>query len=164
MSEEATNLPDIGIEPLKLRAMDAEDLAVLSARLQDAIVPVSDMAFLPEERRFALVANRFLWESMRRKTTEAGSQDAVYLRRNCGLRFEAVTAVRRRGIDLRDRERMLDLLAIRWHRDAVQLDFAGDATLRLEVEKLHCFAEDIGDPWPTARRPTHRFDDEGETS
>nr|WP_242480642.1 DUF2948 family protein [Rhodovibrio sodomensis] len=49
-------------KPLKLRAYDREDFAVVSAVLQDALVPVIDMAWLPEEQRFALVANRFRWE------------------------------------------------------------------------------------------------------
>lgn len=164
MTEGATNLPDTGIEALKLRALDGEDLDVLSARLQDAIVPICDMAFLPAEHRFVFVANRFLWESVARHEAADDAQKPVYLRRNCGVRFETVSAVRRRGIDLRDRERMLQLLAIRWHEDTVLIEFSGNATLQLDVEKLHCFAEDIGDPWPTTRRPMHRFEDEGETS
>ena len=47
---------------LKLRAHDAEDLAVVSALLQDAIVPAKEMTFLADERRFVMVANRFMWE------------------------------------------------------------------------------------------------------
>ena len=50
-------------DPLKLRAEDEEDLAVVSTILQDALVPVAEMAYLPEEKRFVLVANRFKWEA-----------------------------------------------------------------------------------------------------
>ena len=49
--------------PLKLRAMDDEDLGVVSAFLQDAIVPLAEMEFVPGEKRFALVASRFRWEN-----------------------------------------------------------------------------------------------------
>ncbi|MGY9006559.1 MAG: DUF2948 family protein, partial [Alphaproteobacteria bacterium] len=51
-------------EPLKLRAIDSDDLDVLGAFLQDALVPVCDMQFIPDERRFVLVANRFCWERL----------------------------------------------------------------------------------------------------
>jgi len=47
---------------LKLRAEDDEDLAVVSAFLQDALLPVAEMVYLPAEQRFVLVANRFMWE------------------------------------------------------------------------------------------------------
>jgi len=50
-------------DALRLLARDEEDLAVISAILQDALIPVSEMAYLPDERRFALVANRFRWEA-----------------------------------------------------------------------------------------------------
>src|SRR3546814_12419703 len=48
---------------LKLRARDDEDLQALAALLQDALVPLSDMLYEPELRRFALVVNRFMWEA-----------------------------------------------------------------------------------------------------
>ncbi len=51
-------------EPLKLRAVDANDLAVIGACLQDALVPVQDMCFLADEHRFVMVANRFCWEKL----------------------------------------------------------------------------------------------------
>jgi len=45
--------------PLKIIARDAEDLAVVAACLQDALIPLNEMRYLPQERRFILVANRF---------------------------------------------------------------------------------------------------------
>ena len=46
---------------LKLIALDAEDLSVLSANLQDAVLRIADIAYLPREKRFAAIANRFDW-------------------------------------------------------------------------------------------------------
>ena len=54
--------PDEGAA-LKLRAEDTEDLAVISACLQDALVAVRDLAYAPEEHSFLFVANRFRWEN-----------------------------------------------------------------------------------------------------
>lgn len=155
---------------LKLRADDPEDLAIVSTQLQDAIVPIGDMAFLAAQKRFVMVANRFMWEVgavEREQTADADDvpDDAqVYLRSNCGVRFEGVTAVRTRGVDLQDRAQMLELLAVRWVDGGTELNFSGDATVRLEMKRPVCLIEDIGEPWPTTRRPSHMFEEEAETS
>src|SRR3546814_15411105 len=85
--------------PLKLRARDDEDLPILSAHLQDAIVPITDVAFEAATRRFVMVINRFKWEAGEQPTELAlGSDEAdeegqarpSYLRTNCGVRMEGV--------------------------------------------------------------------------
>lgn len=155
---------------LRLRADDPEDLAIVSAQLQDAIVPIGDMAFLAAQKRFVMVANRFMWEIGAVENGAAAEDDEpseagqVYLRSNCGIRFEGVTAVRSRGVDLQDRAQMLELLAVRWVDGGTELDFSGDATVRLEMKRPVCLIEDIGEPWPTTRRPSHMFEEEAETS
>ena len=73
-------------------------------------------------------------------------------------RFESVVAVRTKGIDLRNRERILELLTIQPEPGAVLLVFADNVTLRLEIEELSCFLEDLGDSWPTRWRPCHPDD------
>jgi hypothetical protein len=133
-------------EALRLRAEDEEDLAVISAILQDALVAVGDMAFVAEDRRFVLMASRL-------KREAAG--DAL-ARVRCGLRFDAVEAVRRQRVTPRDADRILVLLAIRRDADgALRIDFAGGAALRLEVDRILCHLEDLGEPWPTRQAPRH---------
>lgn len=134
---------------LKLRAADEEDLAVVSAILQDALVSVAEMVYQPEEKRFVLVANRFRWEP------EAGGARRNFERILSGLRIDAVTNVRRRGFAPRDRERILNLLAIRAEPGALGLEFAGGGSIRLEVERILCHLDDLGEPWPTRWRPKH---------
>ncbi|HZB90352.1 MAG TPA: DUF2948 family protein [Stellaceae bacterium] len=141
-------------DPLKLRGEDEEDLAVISAILQDALVAVGEMAWLPEERRFALVANR-----LRREAPASGPRGA-FERRLSGLRFDGVNAVRRRGFRLRDPDRLLVLLAIRAEAGVIRLDFAGGSSVRLEVERILCHLDDLGEPWPTRWRPRHPVEDD----
>src|SRR5947209_14750043 len=87
-------------DALKVLFRSEEDLAVISAVLQDALIPVSEMAYLPEERRFALVANRFRWEAPGNRPRESLE------RRLTGLSIGSVTAVRRRGFNPGDPERI----------------------------------------------------------
>jgi hypothetical protein len=136
-------------DALKLLARDEEDLAVISTVLQDALIPVSEMAYLPEERRFALVANRFRWEA-----PHDGPRDNLE-RRLTGLSIGGVTAVRRRGFSPGDPTRILALLAVRRVAGALQLDFAGGASIQLETGEILCHLDDLSEPWPTRWQPRH---------
>jgi hypothetical protein len=136
-------------DALKLLARDEEDLAVISTVLQDALIPVSEMAYLPEERRFALVANRFRWEAPGDRPREN------FERRLTGLSIGSVSAVRRRGFKPGDPDRILALLAVRRVAGALQLDFAGGASIRLETAEILCHLDDLSEPWPTRWQPRH---------
>jgi Protein of unknown function (DUF2948) len=142
---------------LKLRAGDSEDLAVISAILQDALVTVGEMVYLPEESRFVLVANRFRWEP------QASGARKSFERTLSGLCFDEVKGVQRRGFHPREEDRILSLLAIRLASPdepsekplAVILEFAGGCSVRLEVGRLLCHLDDLGEPWPTRWQPKH---------
>jgi hypothetical protein len=136
-------------DQLKLRAEDDEDLSVVSAILQDSLVPIADMAYLSEEKRFAMVVNRFRWER------EPDGSRATHERILTGICFSDVAAVRLSGFSRREHNRILEVLAIRAGDGCVLLEFSGAARLRLDVERLLCHVEDLGEPWPTRWRPFH---------
>ncbi len=137
--------------PLKLRAKDAEDIAVIAACLQDALVPVGDLTYLPEERQFVAVLNRFCWET----DEDTGAAATAHQRVLCGLRFDGVRGVKLRGVDRHDSGRLLQLLTIESADDAITLVFAGGVAFRLEVEAVRCSLEDLVEPWPTRWQPSH---------
>lgn len=139
---------------LRLRAEDDEDLAVLSACLQDALVAVRDIAYLPAERRLILSANRFRWES----------PDPQAERVRCGLMIEGVRAIRQKGIDQSQPGILLSILALRRVAGAsgpaeVEILFAGGAALRVAAERVQVQVRDMEAPYPTAWRPHHTLDD-----
>ncbi len=157
---------------VKLRAHDPLDMEVMATWLQDALVPLADVAYLPRDKRFVMVANRFKWESA---TTEPGSrsepagdasfaeegEEPAYQRVNSGICFDRVRAVRYRGLDPKNKDNILNLLTIEAEPRAITLVFSGDAAIRLEVSAIACHLEDLGEPWPTHWRPSH---DEAEAS
>lgn len=150
--------------PMKLRAVDGEDLQILSACLQDAIVPIADICYLPNERRFVLVANRFKWETADQPRgngygPSADVEDAPFERTNCGLTIDGVTNVRRRNINTRDRSQLLSLLAIVPEPDGLKLIFASGGCIHLVSDRWICWLQDVGEPWPCRCRPEHSVDD-----
>lgn len=141
------------MDELKLFALDDEDLAIISAHLQDAVVKVGDMGFVSKAQRFALVLNRFDWDQ---KET---AQELV--RRRTGLHFERVRAVKVRGIDLQAKDTVLNLLAIIFLPDEepsghLLLTFSGGAEIRLDVECIEAGMSDLGPAWGCIHAPAHK--------
>jgi hypothetical protein len=143
---------------LKLRAEDEEDLRIVAAVLQDALIAVGDIKFIPEEQRFVLVANRFCWEATPCDPDAPVMPNDCFERVHTGLRFENVISVRQRGIDKLDAAQLLELLTIQLDRDGLILVFAGNAAIRIETVRPLCFIEDLDEPWPTKWRPRHAAD------
>src|SRR6266403_3617850 len=114
---------------LRLRAEDAEDLAVISACLQDALVSVRDLAYDRDARIFVLVANRCRWEGGAKGEGAA----RPFERTLCGLSFDEIDGVVYRGFHRSEEDRILSLLAIRVMLglgsnsigSAIDLEFAG---------------------------------------
>ncbi len=139
------------MELLRLAALDAEDLTVISAHLQDAILRPGDARYLRSERRFLLALRRFDW-----------TPGAPARRRLAGVHFERVLAARTRGLD-RDEATPLSLLALTFEpREApsgqVTLVFSGGTAIRLEIECLEVRMKDLGPVWEASARPGHRIE------
>jgi hypothetical protein len=168
---------------LRLRAEDAEDLAVISACLQDALVSVRDLAYDQGARNFMLVANRFRWEG----GAAGEGANTPFERTLCGVIFDEIDGVAYRGFHRSEEDRILALLSIRsipgrsipghsipGHSipghpipasqigatgGVIDLEFAAGATIRLTVAAISCRARDFGEPWPTVWQPGHQLDE-----
>ena len=141
------------MQPLKLIALDQDDIAVVSTHLQDAVVKVAAIIWLPSEKRLVLGLNRFDWEA-------CGEVTPCYQRRRTALRFERVNAFRCRNVNPAAKNTVLNLLAVEFDQtDApagtITLIFSGGAALRLEVECLECELTDLGPTWDVKARPEH---------
>jgi DUF2948 family protein len=139
--------------PLKLLALDEEDLQVVSSHLQDAVVRVGDMAYVPSQKRFAAILNRFDWES-------AEKDGNRFKRRRTALRFDRVLRARHKDLQPNKPDRVLSLLAISFEMgDApggkVTLIFSGDVIIQLDVECVEAEMRDLGPSWATRHKPEH---------
>jgi hypothetical protein len=150
---------------LKIIAHDAEDLTVVSACLQDALIPFNEMRYLPQERRFILVANRFRWEraaahgaaprAVADATFDTDEDFGDLQRINCGICIDRVLAVRSRGVEQGRPDEFLSLLSLHLDGDKLNLLFAGGGVIQLDIEALAFYLHDLGTAWPTQWRPDH---------
>jgi len=142
---------------LKLIALDGDDVGVLSAHLQDAVVETADVHWRPSEHRVVIGLSRFDWEA-------AAGGVPQFRRCRSALRFERVLACQCRNVEASSREQVLNLLAISFDEaDApggtVTLTFSGGKALRLQVECLEAELADLGPNWATDHCPAHATDD-----
>ncbi len=140
---------DRAVEPLRLLAEDADDLHIISAALQDAIMRPVDIVWEPSARRVTLALSRFCWECGGTRVMSA-------------MQFGDVVAVKSRRLP-RGPEHALELLAMDFDPGEppggrVTLMFAGGGDLRIEVECLDAILTDLSERWPARVAPTHLAD------
>ncbi|MEI6200652.1 MAG: DUF2948 family protein [Enhydrobacter sp.] len=136
-------------DKLHLSALDADDLGVISAAVQDSLVAVRDCAWFADEKRFVLLLNRFRWEG-------DSTLDVKYWRTHSALVFNEVKKVHHHKSPLDQPDRVLDLLSVALEgQGSVVLRFAADRSIRLEIGRLACHLGDVGEPWPTPWKPAH---------
>ena len=102
----------------RLIAFDADDLAVIAANLQDALIRVGDMAYLPRSKQFAMVAARFDWVGAAARKTGSSCCE----RCRTGLHFGRVLKVSCLGFHHQDEALILNLLDIGFKETAPQFD------------------------------------------
>jgi hypothetical protein len=135
---------------LKLSALDPADLEIISAHMQDAVITIGDIRYLKASKKFALIGNRFLWQT----------QKPPYERRRTGLSFDRVREAKSHHIRQGADDAILSLLSISFTPDeepsgTITLTFSGGGAISLKVECIEVRLEDLGPAWETKNLPTH---------
>ncbi|WP_114284405.1 DUF2948 family protein [Candidatus Halocynthiibacter alkanivorans] len=157
MSEDA-KFEDGGERPLFLKALDAEDLQVLSALVQDAVLPMGEIRYDRSQRQFALLLNRFRWEDV----PQAERRKRDFERVQSVLAIGDVMKVATSGIDPADKDLVLSLLSVSFEpgedgTGRVELTLAGDGAIALDVEAIDLTLKDVTRPYvaPSRHLPKH---------
>lgn len=139
-------------KPLKVLVEDAEDLQVIAACLQDALIPLSGIKYDPALKQFYLVANRFCWEC----EPETVGGNTYHARVAAGLAFHHVKNVQKKGLNLDQHHELVNLLTIHnSEKGCIHLIFSGGSEIKLEVDNLCCHLKDMDEPYPTSNQPKH---------
>ena len=141
---------------LKLIGKTSEDLKVISAHLQDAIVSVSDIAHLKRNRIFLIQLNRFMWEDVEQGVFRKNKRIRTV------LKFDHVIKVSSKNIDFNKKDKFLDFLAIESREMAdktleMNLIFSGNSVIKILTEVIEVTLDDHGDAWETKSKPKHNL-------
>jgi len=132
------------LNKMKLNAIDTEELKIIATVLQDGLIEVSDVKYLPSIRTFIVMITRFMWEEKIVNKTNN--------RTKAVLVFEDVLAVHSRNIDQMNKTKVLELLTFNFYNNKsknieIELLFNNDATIKLETEVVQAKLEDQGESW-----------------
>ena len=140
---------------LKLIARTVEDLRVVSAHLQDAIVNINDIANLKKNKILLLQLNRFMWEDVEKGLFRKNKRIRTI------LKFENVIKVKSRNINLAGKDKFLDFLTIETNQMTdnnyeMKILFAGDSIVKVTAEVIEVTLDDQGEAWDTKNKPKHK--------
>ena len=144
------------VKNLKLLATSNEDLRVIAAHLQDAIVSVQDIANLKKNRIFLIQLNRFMWEDVEKGVFRKSKRIRTI------LKIDNVISVLSKNINIKDKKSFLDFLTIESNllpdkSNEIRLIFSGDSVIKIKVEVIDVVLDDQGSPWETKTQPKHDF-------
>ena len=140
---------------LKLIARTVDDLRVVSAHLQDAIVNINDIANLKKNKILLLQLNRFMWEDVEKGLFRKNKRIRTI------LKFENVIKVKSRNINLVSKDKFLDFLTIETNQMTdnnyeMKILFAGDSIVKVTAEVIEVTLDDQGEAWDTKNKPKHK--------
>jgi len=149
---------DGGDRPLRLKALDSDDMAVMSSLTQDAVFPASEMRWDRKARRFALLLNRFRWEDAPNAKIGKRSVERV----QAVLSIEDVMSVKSQGVQAGDADTIMSLLSVSFEPSTdgmgrVLMTLSGDGAIAIEVEALEIMLADVTRPYiaPSKSVPQH---------
>ena len=143
------------VKNLKLIARTEDDLRVVSAHLQDAIVNVADVAKLEKNKIFLMQMNRFMWEDVEKGVFRKNKRIRTI------LKFENVIRVHSKNINQSKKDKFLDFLTIETNKMPdnnyeMKIVFAGDSIIKVISEVIEVTLDDQGEAWDTKNKPIHR--------
>ena len=141
---------------LKLLATSDKDLSVIAAHLQDSIVSPKDIANLKKNRIFLIQLNRFMWEDVEKGVFRKNKRIRTM------LKFDNVTSVLSKNINIKKNKNFLDFLTIESSllpdkSYEIKLIFSGDAVIKINAEVIDVTLDDQGSPWESKTQPKHNF-------
>ena len=144
------------VKNLKLLATSDEDLRVIAAHLQDAIVSVQDIANLRKNRIFLIQLNRFMWEDVEKGVFRKNKRIRTI------LKFYNVINISSKNINIKERKSFLDFLTIESNllpdkSYEIKLIFSGNSVIKIKAEVIDVTLDDQGSPWDTKTQPKHDF-------
>ena len=140
-------------KPLRLLAEDVDDLKVISASVQDAVLKAENLKYDRKQRRFTLEINRFQWEDASKRGPKTRVRSL--------LAFDGVLNVKTRAVTKADPDMVMSILSVNFEAASeppggrVSVLFSGDGELALEVEALDITLLDSEYEWATRHTPNH---------
>ena len=144
------------VKNLRLLATSDEDLRIIAAHLQDAILTVKDAANLKKNRIFLIQLNRFMWEDVEKGVFRKNKRIRTM------LKFDNVISVLSKNINTKKDNNFLDFLTVESNllpdkSYEIKLIFSGNSVIKIKAEVIDVTLDDQGASWESKTQPKHDF-------
>ena len=145
------HLNEYDFKRLKLKFLDKDEIKIFSTLCQDGIFSIEEIIFNQTDKILLATFSRFCWEIVEKK-----NKNASFYRVVSGIRICNVHKINYVNKDNIDTSKFINLLSVDYNENEIKLNFSSDLTIKLSVEKIEIFLDDLDMPWPTGKKPMHK--------
>ena len=145
------HLNELDFKKLKLKFLDEDDLKIFSTLCQDGIFSIDEIIYNKSDKILIATFSRFCWEFLEKKI-----KDKTFYRVVSGIRICNVNKINYSNKDKINSSKFINLLSVENLENEIILNFSSDITIKLLVEKIEIYLDDLDMPWPTGKKPMHK--------
>ncbi len=142
---------DYDFKKLKLKFLEKNEIEIFSTLCQDGIFSIEEIIYNKNSKILIATFSRFCWEIEEKKNI-----NNIFFRVVSGIRICNVKDIKFQNKDKIDSSKFINLLSVSYNENEIILNFSSDFSIKLLVEKIKIFLDDLDMPWPTAKKPMHK--------
>ena len=144
-------LDEYEFKKLKLKFLDKDEIKIFSTLCQDGIFSIDEIIYNKSDKVLIATFSRFCWEFVEKKT-----KDKTFYRVVSGIRICNVNKINYVNKDKIDTSKFINLLSVNNQENEIILNFSSNITVKLLIEKIEIYLDDLDMPWPTGKKPMHK--------
>ena len=145
------HIDEYDFQKLKLKFLDKNEIKIFSTLCQDGIFSVDEIIYNKSDKVLVATFSRFCWEFIEKKI-----KDKTFYRVVSGIRICNVNNINYINKDKIGSSKFINLLSVDNAENEIILNFSSDITIKLLVEKIEIYLDDLDMPWPTGKKPMHK--------
>ena len=145
------HLNEYDFKKLKIKFLDKDEIKIFSTLCQDGIFSIDEIIYNKSEKLLIATFSRFCWEFLEKKI-----KDKTFYRVVSGIRICNVNNITYTNKDKINSSKFINLLSVDNDKNEITLNFSSDVTIKLFVEKIEIYLDDLDMPWPTGKKPMHK--------
>ena len=145
------HIDEYDFQKLKLKFLDKDEIKIFSTLCQDGIFSVDEIIYNKSDKVLIATFSRFCWEFVEKKI-----KDKTFYRVVSGIRICNVNKINYLNKDKVGSSKFINLLSVDYDKNQIKLNFSLDITIKLFIEKIEIYLDDLDMPWPTGKKPMHK--------
>ena len=145
------HLNEYDFKKLKIKFLDKDEIKIFSSLCQDGIFSIDEIIYNKGNKVLIATFSRFCWEFVEKKI-----KDKTFYRVVSGIRICNVNKITYTNKDKINSSKFINLLSVDYDKNQIKLNFSLDITIKLFIEKIEIYLDDLDMPWPTGKKPMHK--------